>query len=582
MKPILLFLSFAAALIAADKYTVYESEHFELITDGSRGRAQEILAQFERVRSFFVKAMAMRDPVLKPRIVVFQNDKDYRDYAPSAVAAAHYMPLPQRDYIAIGAGTGERDKRVAVHEYLHLLVRYTDLDMPLWMNEGVAELYSNIETVKKVVRVGTPIPEHVFLIRNDWLPLADLLGSDQDSKFYNRRQHVGPFYGISWALVHMLTLDNRYRPGWGTFSQLLSDGIAADAAVKQAYGKTVAELEADLKAYIQRNQVNVVNYEVQFDKVDEKLPGRPATAYEWDVATADLLMGVRKYGQAAARMEALTNMEPKRPEAWESRAFTAWVMKEEGAEASFRKARELGSVNPYLGFWAPGLTKDSKAALAALRATVEKYPQYVEARIRLAEQLLFQRETQAAYDTLKAIGKINRRQVQLYFPPMIQAAWFLDKIEESRVAASQYVKLSVKPAERERAEKLFAFAMKDRPKAQQQQRAEWVEAPAAVTAPAAERDTGVWTGEIPVAKTPMLFATGALVNLECKEPGVLHVKTDAGVSKLVIDDPTKLQMAGAAGGKGELTCGAQSRRVKVGYYPREGTDGVARTIEFLP
>ena len=580
MKPILLLLSFAAALIASDKYTVYESEHFELITDGSRGRAQEILAQFERVRSFFVKAMAMRDPVLKPRIVVFQNDKDYRDYAPSAVTAAHYMSLPQRDYIAIGAGTGERDKRVAVHEYLHLLVRYTDLDMPLWMNEGVAELYSNIETVKKVVRVGTPIPEHVFLIRNDWLPLQDLFVSDHDSKFYNRRQHVGPFYGISWALVHMLTLDNRYRPGYAKFSQMLSDGVAADAAVTQAYGKTVAELEADLKAYIQRNQVNVVNYEMQFDKVDEKLPGRPATAYEWDLATADLLMGVRKYTQAAARMEALTHMEPKRPEAWESRAFTAWVMKGEGAEEAFRKARELGSVSPYLAYWAPGLTKDPKVALAALKEAVAKHPQYVEARIRLAEQLLSEREPQAAYDTLKAIGKINRRQVQLYFPPMIQTAWFLDKIEEARVAASQFVKLSVKPAERERALKLFALAMKDRPKAQE--RDTWVEVPAAVTAPAAERDAGEWTGELPVAKTPMLFTTGALVNLECKEPGVLHVKTDSGISKLVIDDPTKLQMAGAEDGKGELTCGAQSRRVKVGYYPREGTGGVARTIEFLP
>jgi hypothetical protein len=163
---------------------------------------------------------------------------------------------------------------------------------------------------------------------------------------------------------------------------------------------------------------------------------------------------------------------------------------------------------------------------------------------------------------------------------MIQTAWFLDKIEEARVAASQFVKLSVKPAERERALKLFALAMKGRPKAQE--RDTWVEVPAAVTAPAAERDAGEWTGELPVAKTPMLFTTGALVNLECKEPGVLHVKTDSGVSKLVIDDPTKLQMAGAEDGKGELTCGAQSRRVKVGYYPREGTGGVARTIEFLP
>ena len=82
---------------AAEKWSRYDSEHFELLTDGGKGRALEILEQFERVRWFFGTTMQIGDPPRKPRIVVFNTEKRFQAYAPRATAAAFYIGLPFRD-----------------------------------------------------------------------------------------------------------------------------------------------------------------------------------------------------------------------------------------------------------------------------------------------------------------------------------------------------------------------------------------------------------------------------------------------------------------------------------------------------
>ena len=225
-----------------------ESDHFELLTGGSKSRAQEILAQFERVRGFFARNYGTRDPVLKPRIVVFSNEKEFREYAHNAVAAAFYINLPQRDYISIGPSASADDRRTAVHEYVHLLNRYGDTDMPVWMNEGIAELYSNIEPVGKKIRVGTPIPQHAILLQTQWLPLADVIDADHKSPLYNRRQHVGPFYALSWSLIHMLALDPRYSSKFSQFYGAMGTGRSSRETLEQIYGKPLKGIEDDLRA----------------------------------------------------------------------------------------------------------------------------------------------------------------------------------------------------------------------------------------------------------------------------------------------------------------------------------------------
>lgn len=582
MKLILLVLAAAGLTLAADKYTVYETEHFELITDGPRGRAQDILAQFERVRSFFVKGLAMKDPVLKPRIVVFQHEKDYRLYSINQVSAAHYTALPHRDYIAIGPVNNDRDNQITVHEYVHLLVRYADTPMPVWMNEGVAEVYSNLAPVKKVIQVGAPIPDHIVTIRNQWLPLAEVVGAEHDSPYYNRRQHVGPFYGISWALVHMLMLDERYRANFGKLAPALAAGTEPAEAFQQTFGKPIAAIEKDLQEYIRRTTMNVVNYEAQFDKVDQKVAPRPVTAYEWGVATADLLAAIRKHEEAGTRLSALAAAEPGRPEAWEALAFARWRGAPGEAAEAFDKARATGSTQPNLAYWAPALSKDRALARQMLQEVVERYPQFSDARIRLAEMQMYNREFDTAVATLKGLPKISRKQVPAYFPVYIQASWYAGKLPEARSAASQFITVSRGGEEKEKAKRWFAFAMKEPPKLE-----------AAVpeySAPElrAEEDGEIGVSEDPevvkLRRNPLTYVTGELVHLECIAVPVLHFKNGAELLKIAIDSAEAFQVIGAENNKGELACGDQSVPARLGYYPKEGlaggATGVARSIEF--
>ncbi|MBM3787589.1 MAG: hypothetical protein FJW30_24805 [Acidobacteria bacterium] len=416
MRRLITLLVAAGAALLGQKYTFFESDHFELLTDGSKGRAQEILGQFERVRAFFVKTRGFQDPPMKPRVVVFSTEKEFREYAHSAIAAAYYIGLPQRDYIAIGPSASAEDKRVAVHEYVHMLNRYGDTELPIWMNEGIAELYSNIEAVGKKIRVGTPIPQHVYTVNQQWLPLEDVVDADTKSGLYNRRQHAGPFYGIAWALVHMLTLDPRYSAKFNELYNEIGAGSSSKDAMEKVYGKALRQIEDDARAYMKGLTINVVMFDVQFDKVDKVTP-RPAAAYDWIVDMAALKQGNRDFDGALQRLEAMVKSEPARPEAHEAMAFVHMMDHSEKSTAAYRAARKTGSRNPNLGYWAPSMLRDHQASIEVLRETIAAHPNFVEARLRLAAILMGAREPQAAYDELKQLKRVNRKQASSTFLP---------------------------------------------------------------------------------------------------------------------------------------------------------------------
>lgn len=597
----------------AEKLMVYESDHFELITDGSKGRAQEILGQFERVRSFFMRVMTLQDPLMKPRIVVFGSDKEFREYSPNEVAAAYYLASPNRDMIAIGGTQREDDQRKAVHEYLHMLNRQTELNLPLWMNEGIAELYSTIQPTGKKIQVGAAIGNHILLLRNEWLDLAQVIDVDHGSPIYNRRAHAGAFYAMSWALTHMLSLGADYKAGYSKVTAGIAAGKSTAELLPEVYGKSIKQIESDLRAYIQSNSVMTLVFDLQFDKTYDKIPPREASAYEWAIARADLLAGTGKHELAKSRLEALTQQEANRPEAWESLAFLHWMARQENhqklsAEA-LMKAQGLKSTNPNLAYWSPALTRDVALSGTLLRGLVERHPNYVEGRIRLAEQLLYEGAYSKSYDELKQVKRISPRQAPRYFPVLIQTTWRLQKLEECRVGASQFKQVAKTPAEKESAAKWFAYAMKDPPPPRAPRAAESTEQLAEVRR-AEEADPGnpfappplpppeeflpdgtgvdvVREGnELRIVRNKLTQLEGVLVNLECKNPqAILTVKNEAGTTRILIEDPTNINLKMGEETKMELTCGPQSTKVKVGYFPRENalekTVGALSTLEFV-
>jgi hypothetical protein len=64
----LVWFSAAAALSAQIQFTRIESPHFELYTDGAKGRAIDILEHFERVRSFLAESITVHSTLAKPRV----------------------------------------------------------------------------------------------------------------------------------------------------------------------------------------------------------------------------------------------------------------------------------------------------------------------------------------------------------------------------------------------------------------------------------------------------------------------------------------------------------------------------------
>jgi len=76
--------------------------------------------------------------------------------------------------------------------------------------------------------------------------------------------------------------------------------------------------------------------------------------------------------------------------------------------------------------------------------------------------------------------------------------------------------------------------------------------------------------------------------LECAQPSaILNVRDAAGkVTRLIILDPGDVKLVNSSTGTGNLDCGEQSKKVKVGFLPRENvaqkTTGNLRSIEYLP
>ena len=149
---IVLTLVVAGLAQAEPKWVKLRSANFELYTSAGERAGRRTIQQFERTRSFFQQAMQLEESNSKPvRIVLFRSKKEYSPYRPGEVADAYYLSTRDADLIVLVAGS---ELSVAIHEYVHLLVRHSGLRLPLWINEGLADLYSSLRQVGGRVVVG--------------------------------------------------------------------------------------------------------------------------------------------------------------------------------------------------------------------------------------------------------------------------------------------------------------------------------------------------------------------------------------------------------------------------------------------
>jgi len=547
-------------------------------------RSNEALASFERVHAFFTDYMNLSPATARPtRLIVFSGENEFKPYRANAVSRAYYQSAADRDYIVMSSLDSE-SQRVVVHEYVHLLVRHSNLDYPVWLNEGLAEFFSTIEPQGSKMAVGrVPVDRLVYLNTEARLiPLARLLAVEHGDPEYNTTAHAGTFYSESWALVHMLMTDSRYRPHVHAFMDAVGNGADAHAALPSAFGKTLAAVQSDLEGYIRKQTYVYLTAPYKEPKISDKAPVRTADAFEAGLVTANLLAASPgKEAEARAAFDALAQVKPEDVDLLESRAyFELRTANPDEARPLLERAIALGSTNAatYRDYATRfGVPLDSAETL--LRKAVTLDPADLALRLYLAETQLGLKKGADALATLAPVKRVGPDDTFLLLQLLANAHVLERHWPEASGAARQAMDHARTPEEKRYAANLVQ-SIADYAARVAESEALRTGAPAPATIPAgAPRPSST----VPIGMPP-LTAVGRLKNMICGAPPILEISADGGTLRLVIDDPLLIRVTGTGQVQAELRCGPQDVPVRVGYEPAadraRNTIGNVRLIDF--
>ncbi len=595
---VLFCLFITAGAIAAAEWTAVSSPNFRLITTAGAGEARRTIEYFEQVRDFSER---IRPTHVKNRlpvtIVLFRNEKEFRPYAPSEAAMAFYTGDHARDYIVM-SGAGDDDKPVAVHEYMHLLVRRMELDLPPWLNEGIAELYSTLRPRAGKIALGmVPQGRAITLTIEKWIPLKRLVEVEQDDPEYNKKAHAGTFYAQSWMLVHMLALSDSYAKGFGKFVAAVSDGATSEAAFQAIYGKDLAAVSRDLNAYYRADSLKLVLFDTSLEKFARFEP-KPADPFEVELHLARIKADTGHTEEAWSRLQKLKANNPERWEIYEAIGSVAVRRRDMlAAEAAYRRAVNL-KPDDWSVYWnyakvAQQDPAQKEPVLAALQQTIKLNSANVDAIIALSEQLSWMNRPTEALEVLKPVKSVTPERAVRLFLAKAHANIGLNELEAARIAAlraKKYAKPGQYSAELDR---VFDYLARRRDADRQRKELEEARktgSPAQAVPVPAPPAPMLARAETPQPKQPANSSRieGILKNVECLGGKArLNIESGRGPVNLLIADPGAIEIRNQPGSSVNLLCGPQPAASRVAVEYREAADakhkttGEVRSIEFL-
>jgi tetratricopeptide (TPR) repeat protein len=309
----------------ASRWTRLRTANFILLGENGPGPLRRVAERLEQFREVFARVFPSTRKAMPAPIVVhvFTSERAYQPYMPRfngkrVDVGGYFQSTAGGYYITLSTEAGDRAYPTIFHEYVHLLTGNALADVPVWFSEGLAEYYETYELYgQREAMLGKVNEDHVLNLRERFVPLAELLAVNHDSALYHEGDRRSIFYAESWALTHYLLIGNPQRKGQlGTYLQKYADGTPSETAAREAFGVTEAVLEKELKNYIQGSVYRSTR--VQFtDKVAidrDWTIDQPSDA-DGEAARADLLLALRRYDEAAARVEAVLKTTPDHPRA---------------------------------------------------------------------------------------------------------------------------------------------------------------------------------------------------------------------------------------------------------------------------
>ena len=244
---------------------------FEVVGNASASELQHVADSLEEFRhALRLIFPGVRTEGASPvRVVVFRDQRAMRLFTPTARGkrqedlAGYFLSQPDIHYMVLAPRRGAGTYRVLLHEFTHYVVRLNAPGAPLWLDEGLAELYSTFSGSDQDSRpmIGGPLPDHLATLgREPLIPLSVLLSPDARREAGKSRSRTAVFYAQSWALVHYLLLgeQGRNQGALRTFLGQQSGRAPLDVQFRSAFGMDFGEMERALRGYVHRTQMPAV------------------------------------------------------------------------------------------------------------------------------------------------------------------------------------------------------------------------------------------------------------------------------------------------------------------------------------
>ncbi len=266
--PVLAVLSASPAL-AAESWIEVKGPAFTVVSDGGEKDARRVLAHFEQVRALLkeVWPWANLDPSRPVTVLALRDEQAFSRLVAAPPSGAPrpsgiFVIAPDRNWSAVRLDvprfredddTWRNPYQLAFHEYIQLVLRLNFEQLPLWLEQGLAEYWGNTVVDGDRVHLGRPIPVHVSTLRDrTLLPVRRLFAITRGAPEYSENDRATAFYAEAWGLVHELTVGSEARQGQlRRLLDLLRSGRSAVDAVPEAFGD-LAALEREFESYARR------------------------------------------------------------------------------------------------------------------------------------------------------------------------------------------------------------------------------------------------------------------------------------------------------------------------------------------
>jgi tetratricopeptide (TPR) repeat protein len=270
---------------------------FVIVSDAGERQTRSLATRVCGWRNVFARLWPQADPGTKPVVVLALNSiSTLCAILPADCASGHakpaglFLPGLDKDYLAIALdaeGWGSSD--VLGHEFSHLLLDRHVEPLPLWLDEGLAELVATGDMGRG--RVGAPSPAYLALLQqHSLLPLTSFFSMARTSPGYRDESLAPLFYAQAWALVHYLELADGGEQAWRltAFVGLLSRGVPDGDAAAQAFGDSGALTRA-LDDYVKSGRLQDTSLSVPLLVPRDDPPAKRLTAAETALALGDFL-----------------------------------------------------------------------------------------------------------------------------------------------------------------------------------------------------------------------------------------------------------------------------------------------------